>query len=70
MFTRPGHSQINRHRLSTITNSDQIVVLHKGKITERGTHAGLLALGGRYRAMWEKQTTTETKEESKTEEAE
>ncbi|KAK1753551.1 putative abc heavy metal transporter [Echria macrotheca] len=47
------------HRLSTITTSDQIVVLHKGVIAERGTHAELLALGGRYHAMWEKQTTAE-----------
>lgn len=46
------------------------MVLHKGKIIESGTHAELLALGGRYHAMWEKQTTTEAKEESKTEQAE
>ncbi|KAF5008106.1 hypothetical protein FDECE_5590 [Fusarium decemcellulare] len=55
------------HRLSTITTSDQIVVLHKGNIVERGSHAELLALGGRYYAMWEKQTTTEKKEKEKLE---
>ncbi|KAH8585421.1 putative ABC heavy metal transporter [Bisporella sp. PMI_857] len=47
------------HRLSTITQSDQILVLHMGRIVERGTHAELLALGGRYLDMWEKQTETE-----------
>lgn len=46
------------------------MVLHKGKIVERGTHTELLALKGRYHAMWEKQTTIEAKEESKTEEVE
>ncbi|KAI1392406.1 uncharacterized protein F4822DRAFT_128197 [Hypoxylon trugodes] len=49
------------HRLSTITTSDQILVLHRGKIVERGTHAELLEAQGRYYAMWQKQTTTEDK---------
>ncbi|EEU38787.1 uncharacterized protein NECHADRAFT_83033 [Fusarium vanettenii 77-13-4] len=53
------------HRLSTITTSDQIVVLHKGVIVERGTHNELLALQGRYHAMWEKQTTIEKREKEK-----
>ncbi|RSL87084.1 hypothetical protein CEP51_002450 [Fusarium floridanum] len=53
------------HRLSTITTSDQIVVFHKGNIVERGTHNELLALQGRYHAMWEKQTTIEKREKEK-----
>lgn len=48
-----------RHRLSTITNSDQIVVIHQGTVVECGTHKDLLDLKGRYFTMWEKQTRTE-----------
>lgn len=53
------------HRLSTITTSDQIVVLHNGKIIERGSHHELLDLGGRYHAMWKKQTTIEKRDQEK-----
>ncbi|KAH8160891.1 hypothetical protein CIB48_g7349 [Xylaria polymorpha] len=46
------------HRLSTITKADQIIVLHQGRIVERGTHFQLLANGGQYATMWKKQTET------------
>ena len=43
------------HRLSTIRSADQILVLEHGQIVERGTHAELLALDGRYRQLYDKQ---------------
>jgi len=43
------------HRLSTVVDADQILVMDQGRIVERGTHAELLRAGGAYKAMWELQ---------------
>ncbi|KAF2644472.1 vacuolar ABC heavy metal transporter-like protein, partial [Massarina eburnea CBS 473.64] len=43
------------HRLSTITHADQILVLHRGKVVERGSHEDLLEKNGHYASMWKKQ---------------
>ena len=43
------------HRLSTVVNADEILVLDKGLISERGSHEALLALKGTYAAMWNRQ---------------
>lgn len=45
------------HRLSTITHCDDIIVLDKGVIVERGNHQQLLALNGLYASMWRLQST-------------
>jgi subfamily B ATP-binding cassette protein MsbA len=47
------------HRLSTIRRADQILVVEKGRIVERGSHADLHALGGRYREMYDRQLGVE-----------
>jgi subfamily B ATP-binding cassette protein MsbA len=43
------------HRLSTIRSADQILVIEEGQVVERGNHAELLALNGRYRQLYDKQ---------------
>ncbi len=48
------------HRLSTILRADQILVVEAGRIVERGSHAELYALGGRYRDLYDRQHGLET----------
>ena len=48
------------HRLSTIRSADQILVVEHGEIVERGSHDVLMALGGRYRTLYDKQYRLET----------
>lgn len=62
------HIQVGRttlviaHRLSTVMNADQILVMDSGRIVERGSHTQLLAQGGRYAQMWRLQQRAEQEE--------
>ena len=53
--SRGRTSLVIAHRLSTIVGADEIIVLDQGKIAERGTHGELLASGGLYASMWNRQ---------------
>jgi ABC-type transport system involved in Fe-S cluster assembly fused permease/ATPase subunit len=50
------------HRLSTVVDAHEILVMENGRILERGTHAQLLAQGGRYADMWSLQQSSEGSE--------
>ena len=52
------------HRLSTVVNADEILVLDKGVIAERGTHEALLARGGLYSALRSRQREVDAAEET------
>lgn len=51
-LTRDKTVVVVAHRLDTIAHADQILFVEAGRIVERGTHAELLELGGRYAAFW------------------
>jgi ATP-binding cassette subfamily B protein len=63
-----GHTTlVIAHRLSTIVDADEIIVLAEGRIAERGTHASLLAAGGLYATMWQRQAhSVEQRDEPET----
>ncbi|TEA70378.1 ABCB family ABC transporter ATP-binding protein/permease [Allopusillimonas ginsengisoli] len=52
LIARNRSTLIIAHRLSTIVNADEILVLDRGSVIERGTHAELLQRNGRYAQMW------------------
>ena len=47
------------HRLSTIVHADLILVLEAGQVAEQGTHADLIAKGGLYASLWNRQRQAE-----------
>src|SRR4030095_7396244 len=57
--SRGRTSLVIAHRLSTIVGADEIIVLDQGRIAERGTHVRLLASGGLYASMWNRQREAE-----------
>ncbi|MBE2275694.1 MAG: ABC transporter ATP-binding protein/permease [Rhodobacteraceae bacterium] len=60
-----GHGRsviVIAHRLSTVVDADQILVMEAGRVVERGRHDELVALGGRYAAMWAQQVAEDERE--------
>lgn len=59
LVSRNRTTLVIAHRLSTVVDADQILVLEKGEIIERGRHDDLIAQKGAYAAMWDKQRKAE-----------
>jgi ATP-binding cassette subfamily B protein len=54
-LTRDRATIIISHRLSSLMHADEILFIENGRIVERGSHDALLALGGRYRELYDLQ---------------
>ena len=65
--TRQRTSLVIAHRLSTVVDADQIVVLDEGRVAERGTHAQLLRKNGLYADMWARQQSERERAEEEEE---
>ncbi len=63
VVSRDRTSLVIAHRLSTVVDADEIIVLDHGRICERGTHRDLLAKDGAYAAMWQRQQEAQRAEE-------
>ncbi len=63
LVSRGRTTLVIAHRLSTVISADEIIVLQDGQIAERGRHADLLAAGGLYAAMWDRQREATEAEE-------
>ena len=61
--SRGRTSLVIAHRLSTVVNADDIIVLDQGRIVERGRHEDLLAQGGCYANMWNRQREVDDAQE-------
>ncbi len=63
MVSKDRTTLVIAHRLSTVINADEIIVLKEGEISERGTHLKLLKLNGLYAEMWNRQLEATEAEE-------
>lgn len=63
LVSRGRTTLVIAHRLSTVVNADEIIVLRDGQIAERGTHRSLLEKGGLYAEMWNRQREATEAEE-------
>ncbi len=63
LVSRGRTTLVIAHRLSTVISADEIIVLRDGQIAERGTHRALLARGGLYASMWDRQREATEAEE-------
>jgi ABC-type multidrug transport system fused ATPase/permease subunit len=52
----PRATLLITHRLAGLEETDEVLVLERGRVLERGSHAELLALGGRYAALWQSES--------------